>query len=68
MNEDIFSGGTYHDDDGNELNPDLYPKPALCLSCVLNESEDAENEVLCNLNRLDQRDEKEFCCYQYIQK
>jgi hypothetical protein len=68
MNEDIFSGGTYHDDDGTELNPDLYPKPSLHLSCDLNESDDPEDEVLCNLNRLDQRNEKEFLCYQYKEK
>jgi hypothetical protein len=68
MNEDIFSGGTYHDDDGTELNPDLYPKPSLCLTCDLNESDDPEDEVLCNLNRLDQRNKKEFLCYQYKEK
>lgn len=53
----------YFDDDGNELNPDLYPKPQLCLSCKKNE--DPEEEILCNLTRLDQRDEPEFKCFGY---
>ena len=55
----------YFDDDGNELNPDLIPKPDLCISCVKNE--DPAEEVLCNLNRLDQINESEFKCYAYEQ-
>jgi len=56
----------YYDDDGNELNPDLYPKPTLCLSC----SKDEINEelILCNLNRLDQVGEVEFKCFAYENK
>ena len=55
----------YFDDDGNELNPDLIPKPGLCISCAKNE--DPEEEVLCTLNRLDQSGESEFKCYAYEQ-
>ena len=55
----------YFDDDGNELNPDLIPKPDLCLSCKKNE--DPNEEILCNLNRLDQRNESEFRCFAYEQ-
>ncbi|MCK5170460.1 MAG: hypothetical protein KAQ75_11330 [Bacteroidales bacterium] len=55
----------YFDDDGNELNPDLIPKPNLCLSCKKNE--DPNEEILCNLNRLDQRNESEFKCFAYEQ-
>jgi hypothetical protein len=55
----------YYDDDGNELNPDLYPKPQLCLSCKKNEDEDEFEEILCNLNRLDQTDDSEFKCFAY---
>lgn len=55
----------YFDDDGNELNLDLLPKPNLCLSCKKNE--DPNEEILCNLNRLDQRDESEFKCFAYEQ-
>ncbi len=55
---------TYFDDDGNEINPDLYPKPQLCLSCRKND--DLNEELLCNLTRLDQRDEPEFKCFAYV--
>jgi hypothetical protein len=68
MNEDIFAGGSYYDDDGNELNPDNFPKPPLCLICRINESIDAEDTVLCNLTRLDQSDGKPFNCYSFVQK
>jgi hypothetical protein len=34
MDADIFKGGKFYDDDGNELDSDLYQRPALCLSCV----------------------------------
>ena len=57
--EDDLSG--YYDDFGNKLNPDLVPKPALCLLCANDEN---PNElVLCTLNRLDQaNEEQEFEC------
>ena len=55
----------YFDDDGNELNPNLIPKPSLCISCVQNE--DPDEEGLGNLNRLDQANESEFKCYAYEQ-
>lgn len=50
-------------DDGTEYNPDLYPKPALCLSCKKNE--DPKEEILCNLNRMDQHKSDEFICFAY---
>ena len=53
----------YFDDDGTEVNPDLFPKPPLCLTCRNND--DRNEEVLCNLTRLDQRHEDEFICYAY---
>lgn len=63
MDDNEVSG--YFDDDGTELNPYLYPKPQLCLSCKKND--DPNEEILCNLNRLDQRDETEFKCFAYEQ-
>ncbi len=60
--------GRYFDDDGNELNPDLIPKPALCISCAKDNNGDPEEEILCNLNRLDQQDEDEFRCFAYEPK
>lgn len=56
-------GGKFYDDDGTEVNPDLFPKPHLCLSCKKNE--DANEEILCTLTRLDQRYEIEFKCFAY---
>ena len=54
------------DDHGNEINPNLYPKPALCLSCLKDEMK--YEEVLCNLNRYDQRNSKDFKCFAYENK
>jgi len=59
MNE----ASNYFDDDGTPLNPNLFPKPALCLSCKL--KDDPNEEILCNMNRLDQRGEKEFICHAF---
>ena len=56
----------YYDDDGEKLNPNLISKPDLCTTCRKDEVED--EEILCNLNRLDQAGEKEFICYAYESK
>lgn len=54
----------YYDDDGNELDPGMVPMPKMCLMC---EKKDLpEEEVLCNLNRLDQKDEPHFKCGAYL--
>jgi hypothetical protein len=53
----------YFDDDGNQLNPDLIPKPGLCLTCK--KDTDPYEEILCNLNRSDQRNQNKFVCYAY---
>jgi hypothetical protein len=61
-----MNGWHYFFDDGTEFNPDLYPKPGLCLTCKKNEcSDDPEDEILCNLTRLDQHREEVFTCYAY---
>ncbi len=49
----------FYSDDGEKLNPNLYPKPQLCLSCKKND-EGGEEEMLCTLTRLDQRNSKNF--------
>ena len=57
--DDDISG--FYDDDGNMLNPDLVPKPGLCLLC--RKDNDPKEETLCTLNRLDQAEEEgEFLC------
>ncbi len=58
----------YYDDDGNELNPDLIQKPSLCVGCLKDDTNDEMERVLCNLTRLDQREDEEFNCYAFIPK
>ena len=53
----------YFDDDGTELNPDLIATPDLCVSCAKNG--ESEQEVVCNLTRLDQEGEDVFICFAY---
>ncbi len=60
--ENIPTGG-YYFDDGTPYNPDLHPKPGLCLSCK--KMDDPSEEMVCNLTRMDQLNEKEFICYGY---
>jgi hypothetical protein len=39
------------DDDGNEIIRDTIKMQPLCLTCIKNNSDDWEDDVLCNLNR-----------------
>lgn len=57
----------YFNDDGAEINPDLIPKPYLCITCKKNELF-GEEEILCNLTRADQQDHEEFVCDAYEPK
>ena len=56
----------YFDDDGNELFPNLIPKPGLCLICK--KEDDPSEEVLCNLNRLGHQKDEEFICHAFESK
>lgn len=56
----------FYDDDGAEINSDLIPKPAMCITCA-KEDQPAEEHV-CILTRLDQKDEEEFHCEAYEPK
>lgn len=53
------------DDDGYEIRRDIVKMQPLCLTCIKNNSDDWENDILCNLNRSDQANEKEFKCYAF---
>jgi hypothetical protein len=53
----------FYDDDGNEIDPDLVPKPALCCTCALDDDE--SQAILCTLNRIDQRESGDFICFAY---
>jgi hypothetical protein len=50
--------------DGNELDPATIRMPGMCLTCEKKDLPD--EELLCDLNRLDQRDEKEFKCGAFV--
>jgi len=54
----------YFDDDGNELDPTGVPMPKMCMMCE--KRDDPNEEILCNLNRLDQRNKKEFRCGAFV--
>ena len=56
--------GGFYDDNGNAINPDLFPKPQLCMGCRKNDLGGME-EILCTLNRMDQKDSDEFICGAY---
>jgi len=62
----MYESGGYFDDDGNQLNPDLIPKPGLCLTCK--KDSDPDEEILCNLNRLGHTNQDKFVCYAYEKK
>lgn len=53
----------YFYDNGNEYNPDLHPKPTLCVSCMKNDN--PKEEIPCDLNRMNQFGEEEFICFAY---
>ena len=56
----------FFNDDGTEINPDLVPKPGLCLSCK--KDDDLNEEILCILTRADEQGDVEFKCFAYVPK
>lgn len=64
MNEE--SDGFY-DDDGTKINPELVPKPSLCITCKKDDLGRKE-EILCILTRHDQQDDDDFKCDAYENK
>ncbi len=57
-------GGIFTDE-GYEIDPNTIKKPSLCLTCVRDNSQDWEDDVLCNMNRYDQRNSRKFKCGTY---
>lgn len=55
--------GGFFDDDGYEINTDLLKKPSLCITCL--NDDNPKEEMLCDMTRYDQKDDKEFKCYAY---
>jgi hypothetical protein len=62
---DRMSG--FFNDDGTEINADLVSKPGLCITCKKDDAGEKE-EILCILNRNDQKGEKHFECGAYEPK
>jgi hypothetical protein len=60
-----YEGPRYIHDDATEFDPDLYPIPDLCVSCVHHEGHDAAESVLCILTRADQQGDRVFLCFAY---
>jgi hypothetical protein len=56
----------FYNDDGTEVNPDLIPKPSLCITCKKDELRD--EEMLCDLTRMDQQGKDELICGAYEPK
>ncbi len=56
----------YFDDNGTEITPDVipFPKPGPCIICK-KDGQAGEEEILCNLTRIDQQGEGEFRCDAY---
>ena len=65
MNQEI--NGLF-DDKGNKINPDLLPVPGLCITCKSYDTDNQEENVLCSLNRHDQRNSPDFLCGAYENK
>lgn len=56
----------FFDNDGYEIKMDLIQKPSLCITCINNDN--LHEEILCNMTRHDQQNEKEFICFAYREK
>jgi hypothetical protein len=61
-----FIGGLFNDD-GSRIDPLTVPLRELCLRCKSFLSEDWEDNILCTLNRNDQKDSDDFKCYAFDQ-
>ena len=60
--------GGFYDDDGNKINPHSVPVPGLCLLCKSYDDTDQEENMLCMMNRYDQRNERDFVCGAFERK
>lgn len=56
-----FRGGLF-DDDGNPIAPESVAVPSLCVICKMYQVDDPEENLLCLMNRFDQRNSQDFKC------
>jgi hypothetical protein len=52
----------FYDDNGNKIDLNTIPVPPLCTICKNNHVDDWHENLLCLMNRNDQRNKKEFVC------
>jgi hypothetical protein len=64
VNDEIIE---FYDDDGSKINPELVRKPGLGIICKKDDARGKE-EILCVLNRNDQKGKKDFECDAYEPK
>jgi hypothetical protein len=50
----------FFQDDRTPINPELVPKPGLCILC--RKDNNPSEEILCTLTRMDQQGAAEFIC------
>ncbi|MBN2746444.1 MAG: hypothetical protein JXR34_06935, partial [Bacteroidales bacterium] len=60
--EMAFGEMAIFDDDGNRVNMEMIPVPGLCVICKKYQTDDEEEDLLCQLNRFDQQSDDEFIC------
>lgn len=56
----VYNG--IYNDDGTKVDPETIPLPGLCIICKKYQIDDWDENLLCQLNRNDQRNEDEFKC------
>jgi len=54
---------SFYDDNGLEIDPNEIKKPSLCVICQKDNNPD--EEIVCTLTRIDQKDEEGFVCYSF---
>ncbi|MBW8333470.1 MAG: UPF0158 family protein [Prolixibacteraceae bacterium] len=52
----------FYNDDGTKIDPDSVPVPGLCIICRKHQIDDWDENLLCLMNRNDQRNESDFKC------
>lgn len=60
-----FEGG-FFDDDGNTVHSAQVKVPGLCVLCRLHQTDDSEENLLCTMNRYDQRNADHFACAAFV--
>ncbi len=60
LHQEIYNG--LYNDDGEKIDMESVPIPSLCLICKSYDFDDWEENLLCLMNRSDQKDDEEFMC------